>query len=151
MPSLKEICTLLLAGGVGAGSVVAVQEVRPRPKAEKRTAAKPRPAVAAASRPALNDCPVLGGALVPEFNASLPPSGDPGVSSFPSVAGHGLWVPGGAGGGGSLLPPRPGGPTIVVPPTPPPSAPIPEPAAWAMMISGFGLVGVAARLRPLRA
>lgn len=44
------------------------------------------------------------------------------------------------------------GQNIIAPPGPPPeqaiTAPVPEPSAWALMISGFGLAGAALRRKP---
>ncbi|MCS6987514.1 MAG: PEPxxWA-CTERM sorting domain-containing protein [Sphingomonadaceae bacterium] len=155
MATLKEICALLLAGGVGAGSVVAVQEARPKPKVERktptaRTAAAPRPVP---PRTRIDDCPTLvaplGGALVPPLADFMPPAQV--MTARPPVALGGLLppgavvpslTPGGSGGGGGGGGGGDGGGP------PPPPAPIPEPAAWAMMVSGFGLMGVALRLRP---
>lgn len=145
---LKEFCALLLAGGMGAGSVVAVQEVKPRtqqvrqaPKAKppaKRPAAQAaRPFQAEGSN--LDDCPVF---------APLPGSvlANLGVPSNPQIDLASVPLPGGGGGGGGIwLPgPGPGGPDPF-PPGGGGSAPIPEPAAWAMMVSGFGLIGLALR------
>jgi hypothetical protein len=64
--------------------------------------------------------PSLGDIVVP------PGGGGPGGGATP---------PG--GGGGVIIPNPPGGNP---PPTPPPP-PVPEPATWAMMLLGFGLVG----------
>jgi hypothetical protein len=146
---LKEICVLLLAGGVGAGSVVTVQAAQKAKPVAARP--KPRPVAArpAPPRPALEDCPALvaplGSGLLPDVASSLPlgqavePGGSVAVLS-PGL-GDGLVVPPGGGSGGIILPPPPVGPSV------------PEPAAWAMMLSGFGLVGVALRMgrRPLSA
>lgn len=145
MVGLKEFCVLLLAGGVGAGSVVTVQKVAKPQVAAARPKPRPKPARAAAPpRPALPDCPAtiapLGVGSLPEFAQSFP-QGLPSPLPVPPEAGlrpgigGGLVLPGGGGGsGGVLLPPPPVGPAV------------PEPAAWAMMISGFGLVGLALRM-----
>jgi hypothetical protein len=143
---LKEVCALILAGGVGAGSVVAVQQAKPPERSAKKAKPKPRPAAQSqpASRAKLEDCPtpVAGGALVPEFPVLLPQGAG-------SPAG---W--GGLGGSGGIGPVSPGlqigtGPTgrLPAPPDPVPGAPVPEPAAWLMMVSGFGLIGLALRRR----
>jgi hypothetical protein len=56
--------------------------------------------------------------------------------------------PGGGGGPGGPTPPGGGGGGVIIPnppgenpPPPPPPPPVPEPATWAMMLLGFGLVG----------
>jgi hypothetical protein len=52
------------------------------------------------------------------------------------------------GGGGNNPPPPPGGGGGgVTPPPPPPGPAVPEPATWAMMIIGFGLLGAFLRRR----
>jgi len=51
----------------------------------------------------------------------------------------------GAGGGGGVAP----NPPVVVQPTPTPSA-LPEPGTWAMMLAGFGMVGLTARVKTRR-
>ena len=143
MIGLKEICALLVAGGMGAGSVVAVQQAKPKPRVERKAPVR-KAAATPAPRPSIPDCPTIatppGGLLVPEFASPLP--------SAPQVLGLLPPAPGGfgGGGGGGWLPPGGGGGGGggVTPPAPPA---IPEPAAWAMMISGFGLVGAALRLR----
>ncbi len=146
MAGLKEICALILAGGVGAGSVVAVQEARPKPRMERKAPAVKKAAARPAPRSRIDDCPTLvaplGGALVPSLADAPPPQLQPfGVG--PTDPSAGLFPPGAGGGGG-------GGGGIVNPlePPPPPGGIVPEPAAWAMMVSGFGLVGVALRIRP---
>ncbi|MFQ3666115.1 MAG: PEPxxWA-CTERM sorting domain-containing protein [Sphingomonadaceae bacterium] len=144
MVGLKEVCALILAGGVGAGSVVAVQQMNPPPRAAKKAKPKPRPAAqAAAPRAKIEDCPtpVPGGALVPEFPVLMPPgSGQP----------VGLGAPGGGiGGPFQSAPGLVAGPIGRTPdlPAPPPTGVVPEPAAWLMMVSGFGLIGLALRRR----
>lgn len=148
MPALKEICALILAGGVGAGSVVTVQEVKPRPRVERKApvvrqaAARPAP-----PRPKIEDCPTLvaplGGALVPRLaDVQPPPHLMPPPGSVPDSSAVARPPAGGGGtigGGGGVTP---------LPPLPPPGGIVPEPAAWAMMVSGFGLIGVALRIRP---
>lgn len=153
MVGLKEICALLAAGSMGAGGVVAVQQVkpsgihrakpRPAPRAIRASAPKPRPAAR------LDDCPVIASSLGNGFTADLAPiapfdqtpmailTSPGGLASIPG-SGGGIFVPpGGGGSGGSELPG--GGGISPVPPA------VPEPAAWAMMVSGFGLIGLAMR------
>lgn len=152
MIGLREFCTLLLAGGMGAGSVVAVQEVKPRiTKARAVPKAKPAAARPAAppARPfqaegsSLEDCPIyapLPGS--PLANLGLPANPQPdlggGLLGVGPGLGGGAGGIGGGGGGGGLPGPAPG---------PGPGGVVPEPAAWAMMVSGFGLIGVALRRR----
>jgi hypothetical protein len=153
MVGAKEICALLLAGGMGAGSVVAVQQAK-SPVAKQR-AAKPvkhkvsTPSQAAPS--ALRDCPsyatMLGGAAGPlaplavlepnELGLLANPGPTPGVLP---VDGAFILPPGGGGGGGLTYPPAP-----PIPVTP---GGVPQPAAWAMMVTGFGLVGLSLRRTP---
>jgi hypothetical protein len=155
MVGVKELCALLLAGGVGAGSVVAVDHAkapvaRAKPKSKPKVAHGARPAMASA-RPALGDCPSLaaplGAGLVelspvaepasPPVTALLDQGGGPGGRTSDD---GGLQLPPVIGGGGAAPPAFPGGPN------PPGTAPgVPQPAAWAMMLTGFGLVGMALR------
>lgn len=86
------------------------------------------------SAPALSSsspapAPASGGAV------SRPGATGPGpVGSFPGGGG-------GGGGGGSISGPNnPAPPATLVPPQPPAAA-VPEPATWALMILGFGLIG----------
>jgi hypothetical protein len=156
MLGLKEICSLFAAGGLGATSVVAVQQVRPtaRPAARHvvhRPQPRPAPPVAAPS-PRLEalDCPPAVGALGAGL-AALPASAMAAGIVMPPSAGTGF--PGGGGapdmtGSGGLFPPG-GGPGWTggggKQPGEQPTAAVPEPASWAMMVSGFGLVGLALR------
>lgn len=153
MIGLKEICALVAAGGMGAGGVVAVQQVRPsgvhraKPKPAPRmvrAAPKPRPAAR------VDDCPVIASSLGTGFSADLAPiapfeqtpmadlTSPGGLPSLPG-GGGGYFPPDGGGSGGSELPG--GGGNRPLPPG------VPEPAAWVMMVSGFGLIGMAVRGR----
>lgn len=149
MVGVKEICALLLAGGIGAGSVVTVQQAVPAvkkasaPKAGKPAARRPQ----AAARPAaINDCPsqlgVLGQnmalpALAPIDVAPGLPLGQTAMASAGGGRGAGVGVPGGGIGGTDFQP---------APPADGGFAPgVPEPGTWAMLVGGFGLVGLAMR------
>lgn len=84
----------------------------------------------------LASAPPLEPDLIPAAIGDLPPPGGPPLP--PTVPG---------------LPPTvvpPGPPPPVIPP-PPPTTPIPEPGAWALMITGFGLLGWALRRRRVAA
>ncbi|HEY0165111.1 MAG TPA: PEPxxWA-CTERM sorting domain-containing protein [Sphingomicrobium sp.] len=112
--------------------------------------AAPAPKVASVATPAAKAAPVATYA-VPETPMVLPAAVVPAVASAlplaaaPAAAG-GLFIPplvipGGGGGGGGIT-------TLVTPPTPPTAVPgVPEPATWAMMIIGFGLLGGQLRRR----
>lgn len=145
---LKEFCALLLAGGMGAGSVVTVQAVKAPSQREARAAKpKPRPKqVAARPRPKLPDCPVvvapLGHGLLPEF-AEAAPLGRPMLApQLPTGE-----VAPAVGPGPALLPPVSAPITIQPLPAPPVTGAIPEASTWAMMVAGFGLIGLALRRR----
>ncbi len=153
MIGMREFCALLLAGGVGAGSVVAVQQARPPAAKPKATAAKTQKAAPRRAQTAqISDCPILAESpglgilspIVPPDEAPMD-GGRPGagMALLPSP---GPGFPVGIGGGGGFLP--------IAPPAPPlpggPSAPIPEPISWVMLIAGFGLVGASLRWRPVR-
>lgn len=142
MMGTKEICAILLAGSMGAGSVVAVQKVKtvsakaaakpkggqsaraPRPRAIERTT--PGPAA-----PRILDCPV-----------GSPFSAEPNPFVLPDL------MPPGFGGNivGAPFAPVVWGGGGLAPVTPPPPM-IAEPGAWAMMIAGFGFVGLSLRRR----
>lgn len=142
MIGTREICALLLGGAVGVGGTVAVHKVSPKPPVAK---AKGKPGVPQASRPrvvrpepalrpaspTILDCPTPAPgspwAAIPTIPVPLPPMGGAGAAAFPG---------GGGGAGAHPYPPAP------------PSSAVPELAAWAMMVSGFGLVGAAMRRRP---
>lgn len=167
MVGLKEICAMLVAGSMGAGSVVAVQQAKPPQAKVKAKPAKAKPA-RPAPRPVRHapplDCPTvssLGGGLA-ELVPIAPMVSAPTASL--SLSGQLAGVGGGGGGGGMLLPPLvgggggsssaafpglPAGPDLAAPDFAVPG--VPQPATWAMMVSGFGLIGLALRRRPGRA
>lgn len=145
MTPVAKICALLL-GGATAGSLTTIAVVE-RPAVVK---AKPKPAKKKPVRPAtprrhaiklppkgavvILDCPTPSTqtALPNEFPSLTPPESD---GSQPSP---GWWPP-------SVMPPTGGGPWIF-PGVPDVSIPpIPEPTAWAMLVAGFGLVGLSMR------
>lgn len=125
---------------MGAGSVVAVQEARPavhRAIGAKPKAAKPR----AAARPAAAATPIAAAtAIAPLADCALPSVDTGGLASVPALdsgSGFGDYFP--AGGGGGF------GPEAGLDNVPTPLPGIPEPAAWGLMVSGFGLIGLAMR------
>lgn len=153
MLGMKEICALLLAGGVGAGSVVGVQQAKPAvQKAVAKKAPAPKVHKTASSnlaRAEINDCPTIAGAMgsgiaglapLPSFESLAPGNGGP---ANPQIAYGGVpfgyFGPSGGGGGGGGNGGESG--PSVLPPTPA----VPEPASWAMMVGGLGLVGLALR------
>jgi hypothetical protein len=149
MLGTKEICALLLAGGLGAGSVVTVQQVR-APATDAR-AAKPRPkpaqvahrATPAPSGAALKECPAVGAPVLAPI--LTPPQDMPmGLQSLGSLPVAGAFGGGGgsvgSGGGGT------GNTSLVPDPSPVPG--VPDPATWVMLIAGFGFVGLALRRQP---
>jgi hypothetical protein len=154
MVGVKEICALLLAGSMGAGSVVAVNQVKAPQTKSRAKAAKPkfvRPASQTAMRPAAVDCPTIAAPVATGIMALAPvPEGETtrltGLVAPADLAGVQ------PGGGLSLPPLLGGGSTAPAVPGAPPAvgaevAGVPQPAAWAMMVSGFGLVGLALRRR----
>lgn len=147
MIGTKEICALLLAGGMGAGSVVAVQHAKPA-VSKARPASKPKVQKATQSRvqtAQITECPTVG----PVGTAELSPIIDmptealtgfspSGSSGFGGGGGGGFGGGGGGGGGngGGGLPD----------PTPPVTG-VPQPDTWVMLVAGFGFMGLAIRRR----
>ena len=84
----------------------------------------------------------------PEDVAYGPDGGPLFVEQLPLVPGQLAFTPPvpGAGGGGLF----PGFPIPLPGFTPPTFGAIPEPSTWALMISGFGLAGMALRRRPVQ-
>lgn len=150
MIGTKEICALLLAGGMGAGSVVAVQHAKPS-VSKSRPASKPKVQKATQSRvqtAQITECPTVG----PVGTAELSPIIDmptealtgfspSGSSGFGGGGGGGF--PGGGGGGGGS-----GGGGLPDPTPPVPG--VPQPDTWVMLVAGFGFMGLAIRRRTPR-
>lgn len=116
--------------------------------AEREAApAVPAPLLAMAPTAALPDVALPA---IPEF-VTLAQSAPVFPAIFAPIPVGGIFAP---GGGGGTLPGAPGGPggpggppQQPPPPGPPTETPpaVPEPATWAMMILGFGLIGLTAR------
>lgn len=150
MVGLKEICALVLAGSMGAGSVVTVQQVK-APQARLKAKPKPhRPAPRPVSQAPVQDCPTVSslggglGSLGPMAAMGAPPAtGLQTIGPMPDAGGaHASLVGGGSSDPAAL-------PGIPVEPEFPVSG-VPEPVSWTMMLSGFGLIGLAMRRRPVR-
>lgn len=142
MPGLRELCSLFVAGSLGAGSVVAVQKVRaPRPvhrSAPRPAAVAPRPLPPA---PPLPECaPAAAAPDIAALGAAAPFAAGGGLLGADLFSGSGPLAGGGGGGGSGGIG---GGVGDTTQPRPLPA--VPEPAGWAMMVSGFGLIGVALR------
>ena len=151
MVGMKEFCALLLAGGMGATSVVAVHKAKPAISKARAAPQKPKVqkavqrAVEAAS---LQECPTIA-PLGPGLESLVPLQ--TAENSFgrpiPGGGGGGGGMPGGGFGGGGGGGPGPGNQ-----PAPFPLAPgIPQPDTWVMLVAGFGFMGLALRRRPLAA
>ncbi len=148
MLTTAKICALLLGGvTLGVTGTVAVQKQNsPKREVGRPAAAKGKPGVSLsgasgarsgqprqppASPPRILDCPTPAPSLGPGVWAS------PAAPGLPPVTGAAPRLPMPPvqpGGGGGFVP---------SPPTSPPA--VPEPAAWAMLITGFGLVGASLR------
>lgn len=149
MVGMKEFCALLLAGGMGATSVVAVQKAKPAVAKTRPAPQKPKvqKAVQQSSRATqIEECPSIV-ALGPGID-SLPP-----LQSAESIFGQALpGGGGGPGGGGSRGFGGPGGgfgPGVGPSPIPI-VAGVPQPDSWVMLVAGFGFLGLALRRRPTR-
>ncbi len=144
MIGMKQFCALLLAGGMGAGSVVTVQQVKPA-VAKVRAKPKVQKAVQQARQAStMRDCPSIA-ALPQGFDAAPFSAPDPNFADasrgagFGSVSGVGGGI--GGGGGGGFGPDIRPGPIPVVPG-------VPQPDSWVMLVAGFGFLGLALRRRP---
>lgn len=155
----SKLLMCVCAGTTGAAVVPAAKAVRHQ-LSPKRTVARPAvqrvaaapPVIAAAAVPCLPD--VAGSAsgidglalTLPGIETPLPGTAGPSRLSVPGEVGEllsgagGGGFAGGGGGGGGLVPP--GTPPVAGPPS---SSNAPEPAAWALMIIGFGALGGAMR------
>lgn len=102
MIGTREICALLLAGGMGAGSVVGVQHAKPAITKAKasRPAARPVRRAVAPARVAATPAPVVPIADCPTITAPLGP-GIASLAPLPSFESGGM---GGADTGGLFIP-----------------------------------------------
>lgn len=146
MIGTKEICALLLAGSMGAGSVVAVQKAKPAISKPRPAMSKPKVQKAVQSQvhtSQITECPTVapvGTAELSPFAATPTPAepiaGFAGFASPAGVSGGGVHLPGGGGGNvpGEL-------------PDPSPVLGVPQPDTWVMLVAGFGFMGLALRRR----
>ena len=153
-PSLAKLLMCVCAGGTGAAIVPAAKaihnKISPRQAVVQKAVAQVVPC-----EPIFTAGPPLG---VPDLGFSAPGEALPAIGTEAAVsspAGYGgnrpgLAFGGGGGGGGGFISGGggggsggSGGGTPGGGGTPPPtgSSNAPEPAAWAMMITGFGLLG----------
>jgi hypothetical protein len=147
MIGMKQFCALLLAGGMGAGSVVTVQQAKP---VAGKVRAQPKPAkvhkAVQQARQASEgrDCPTIA-SLDQGFDVASPLPG-PDTLFGPALSGGAIASSGGGGGGGgsggSFGPGIRPGPVPVVPG-------VPQPDSWIMLVAGFGFLGLALRRRPV--
>lgn len=151
MIGMKEFCALILAGGMGAGSVVTVQQVKPSVSKSRAAPAKPKVQKAVqrnVQTALLTECPTIAplgpgiGDLAP-IQSAQSAFGQPLVGSGGGFGG-GAGGPGGGGGGfggGGFGPDLRPDPMPIVPG-------IPQPDTWVMLVAGFGFMGLALRRRP---
>lgn len=144
MIGTKEICALLLAGSMGAGSVVAVQKAKPAISKPRPAPSKPKVQKATQSQvhtSQITECPTVapvGTAELSPFSATPTPA-EP-MGGFASLSGPS------AGPGGGITGGRGGsGPSVVPDPSPTPG--VPQPDTWVMLVAGFGFMGLALRRR----
>lgn len=142
MVGMKEFCALLLAGGMGATSVVAVQKAKPA--ISKTRAAPQKPKVQKAVQRnvqtvSLQECPTIA-PLGPGINSLAPlQTAETIFSQSPPIGGGGPGGGFGGGGGGGGFGPG-------AQPAPFPLAPgIPQPDTWVMLVAGFGFLGISMR------
>jgi hypothetical protein len=144
MVGMKEFCALLLAGGMGASSVVAVQKAKPA--VSKTRAAPQKPKVQKAVQQSvrgsqIQECPTVA-PIGPAIDSLVPLQTAETLFGLQPVGGLGNGGSGGGVGGGGGF-----GPGIN--PGPIPIAPgIPQPDTWVMLVAGFGFLGLALRRRP---
>ncbi len=143
MVGMKEFCALLLAGGMGASSVVAVQKAKPAISKARGTPQKPKvqKAVQRSMQAArIEECPTIA-PLGPGIDSLAPLQTTESVFGQPVIGGGGPGGGFGGGGGGGF------GPDVQ--PAPVPVFPgIPQPDTWVMLVAGFGFLGLALRRRP---
>jgi hypothetical protein len=126
---MKQLCALLLAGGIGAGSVVTVQQVKPAISKARAAPAKPKvqKAVQRVRRAtSIQECPLIA------------PMG-PGIDRLmPIQPLDNIYNENPPGGGGGVSKPKG---------DPDPFSGVPEPDTWMMLVAGFGFLGLALRRR----
>jgi hypothetical protein len=148
MVGMKEFCALLLAGGMGATSVVAVQKAKPAVAKTRPAPAKPKVQKAvqqSAQASQITECPSIA-PLGPGVDSLAPLLTAQSIFSQPLLGGNG-----GGGGGGGGLPGGGGGFGPDINPAPIPIVPgVPQPDSWVMLVAGFGFLGLALRRRPQR-
>lgn len=143
MVGMKEFCALVLAGGMGATSVVAVQKAKPA--IAKTRAAPQKPKVQKAVQRSvqsaqIQECPTIA-PLGPGIDSLAPLQTAENIFSQSVVGGPGGGGGFGGGGGGGF------GPDVQ--PAPIPLVPgIPQPDTWVMLVAGFGFLGLSLRRRP---
>lgn len=145
MVGMKEFCALLLAGGMGATSVVAVQKAKPAVTKTRAAPQKPKVQKAVQQRvetAQIQECPTIA-PIGPAIDSLVPLQTADSLLG-PTFAGGGGGFPGGGGGGGGG-----GGFSPGINPGPAPIIPgIPQPDTWVMLVAGFGFMGLALRRRP---
>jgi hypothetical protein len=148
MVGMKEFCALLLAGGMGATSVVAVQKAKPSVSKARAAPQKPKvqKAVQQSSRASqITECPTIA-PIGPAIDSLVP------LQTAETLFGQqlpGMGGTAGGGGGGGGFNPGGGGSRPGINPGPVPLAPgIPQPDTWVMLVAGFGFMGLALRRRP---
>lgn len=138
---LKTLCALFMGGALGVGGTVVTQQAAPKPAISKPATGKKALQV----RP---DRPVVKRSLTPAappilFDCALPSASIGGlpIGSIPTASPRSPrpLLSGGYWDGDDGFPLWPSSPNI------PPVTEVPEPASWAMLVAGFGLVGFAAR------
>ncbi|MFN7397704.1 MAG: PEP-CTERM sorting domain-containing protein [Sandaracinobacter sp.] len=128
---MKQLCALLLAGGMGAGSVVTVQQVKPATSKVRAAPVKPKvqktvPRVRQTT--SIQECPLIA------------PLG-PGIDTLtPIQPPENIFTESPPGGGGVFGPKTNPNPFPVTPG-------IPQPDTWIMLVAGFGFLGLALRRR----
>jgi hypothetical protein len=148
MIGTKEICALLLAGGMGAGSVVAVQKAKPVISKPRPAASKPKVQKAIQTRTetaSITECPTVGPVGSAELSPIIAMETTEPLTGFRETAAApfgGGGIGGGSGGGGG------GGGGGLPDPSPLPG--VPQPDTWVMLVAGFGFMGLALRRRTPR-
>jgi hypothetical protein len=150
MIGMKEFCALILAGGMGAGSVVTVQHTKPSISKARAAPAKPKVQKAVqrnVQTAQLTDCPTITplgpgiGDLAP-IQTAQPAFSQPlaGLGGFGGGGGGSGGGGGGGLGGGGFGPEVQPGPIPIMPG-------VPQPDTWVMLVAGFGFMGLALRRR----